>query len=428
MAATNKHSPKDIAALLASASCALTGIAASSTTFAGEDWDVNSAVMVYSESDSRVTALEPVLELKRKFDSETALTMKVVGDTLTGASPNGATPSDEAQTFSRPSGEGNYETQANETPLDDTFRDTRAQFSANWNAPISRDWAYSIGSYISAEHDYQSLGLNGTLSRYLNNKNTTLTLGLSASNDTIKAEGGMPNGLSSIANEKEGGDDSKTISDIMLGVTQVIDRHTIMQFNYGMSQSDGYLTDPYKFLSVIDDDSGTNYGGNYQVNGQNLYLYEKRPDSRTKQSLYWQAKRQLSNNDIVDVSYRYMWDDWGISSHTVETKYRFRFNHQYLEPQLRLYQQQAADFYKRYLTSSNYQDVNLASADYRLGDLTTYTVGLKYGYQFQDESEAYGKVSLYHQESSGDDGFGKLAQQELYPSMDAVMVTVGYRF
>ena len=428
MAATNKHSPKDIAALLASASCALTGMATSSTALAGEDWDINSAVMVYSESDSRVTALEPVLELKRKFYSETALTMKVVGDTLTGASPNGATPSDEAQTFSRPSGSGSYETSANETPLDDTFRDTRAQFSVNWNAPIGRDWAYSIGSNVSAEHDYQSLGLNGTLSHYLNNKNTTLTLGLSASNDTINPEGGIPNGLTSVAIEKEGGDDSKSISDIMLGVTQVIDRRTIMQLNYGISQSDGYQTDPYKFLSVIDSKAGENFGGNYQINGENLYLYEKRPDSRTKQSLYWQAKRQLSNNDIVDVSYRYMWDDWGISSHTIESKYRFRFNHQYLEPQLRLYQQSAADFYKRYLTSSDYQDVKFASADYRLGDLTSYTVGLKYGYHFQDESEAYGKVALYHQESSGDDGFGKLAKQELYPSMDAVIVTVGYRF
>ena len=425
MAAT-KQSPKDIALLLATASCALTGF--SSAAQAGENWDIDSAIMVYSESDSRVTAVEPVLDLKRKFDSETALTMKIVGDTLTGASPNGATPSGEAQTFSRPSGSGSYETPANSAPLDDTFRDTRGSFSINWNAPLGRDWAYSVGSYLSAEHDYQSLGVNGTLSRYLNNKNTTLTLGLSAASDTITPEGGVPVGLSNVTSSKAGSDETKALTDVMFGVTQVINRRTLMQFNYGIGQSDGYQTDPYKFLSVIDDNAGANYGGNYQVGGENQYVFEKRPDSRLKQTLFWQTKYQLSNNDIVDLSYRYMWDDWGVTSHTIESKYRFRFDHQYLEPQIRLYQQSAADFYQRYLTSSNYQSQDYASSDYRLGDMTSYTLGLKYGYLFEDDSEAYGKVALYHQESAGDNGFGKLTQQDLYPSMDAVMVTVGYRF
>lgn len=426
MAAT-KQSPKDIAALLATASCALTG-GFSAVAQAGENWDVDSALMVYSESDSRVTAVEPVLELKRKFDSETALTLRAVGDTLTGASPNGATPSSEAQTFSRPSGNGTYETAPNSDPLDDTFRDTRGSFSINYNAPLGRDWAYSVGSYLSAEHDYQSLGANGTLSRYLNNKNTTLTLGLSAASDTISPEGGVPVGLSTVTTAKDADDDSKILTDVMFGVTQVINRNTLMQFNYGLSQSDGYHTDPYKFLSVIDDNAGANYGGNYKVNGDNQYVYEKRPDSRLKQTLYWQTKYQLNNNDIIDLSYRFMWDDWGVTSHTLEGKYRFRFDNQYLEPQVRLYQQSAADFYQRYLTSSNYLSQDYASADYRLGDMTAYTLGLKYGYTFEDESEAYGKLALYHQESSGDEGFGKLKQQDLYPSMDAVMVTVGYRF
>ncbi|WP_245957879.1 DUF3570 domain-containing protein [Marinomonas piezotolerans] len=423
MAATKQRSPKDIATLLATASCALTaGI--SSNANAGENWDVDSALMVYSESDSRVSAIEPVLELKRKYDSETALTTKIVGDTLTGASPNGATPSDSTQTFSSPSGNGTYDVPPNTTPLDDTFRDTRGAFSINWNAPAGRDWAYSIGSHLSAEHDYQSVGINGSLSRYLNNKNTTLTLGLSASNDTINPEGGVPTGLSTINSAREKSDDSKSLTDALFGVTQVINRRTLMQFNYGVSQSSGYQTDPYKFLSVID----VNTGGNYQIAGENQYLFEKRPDSRLKQTVYWQTKYQLTNNDILDLSYRYMWDDWGVTSHTLETKYRFRFDHQYLEPQLRLYQQSAADFYQRYLTSNNYLSQDYASADYRLGDMTTYTLGLKYGYQFENSSEAYGKIALYHQDSTGNKGFGKLTSQDLYPSMDAIMVTLGYRF
>jgi len=40
----------------------------------------------------------------------------------------------------------------------------------------------------------------------------------------------------------------------------------------------------------------------------------------------------------------------------------------------------------------------------------------------------YTRVSLYHQESSGDKGYGKLATQELYPGLDAAMLIVGYKF
>jgi len=46
-------------------------------------------------------------------------------DTLTGASATGAVAQPNAQTFSRPSGDGQYTTSPNELPLDDTFRDTR---------------------------------------------------------------------------------------------------------------------------------------------------------------------------------------------------------------------------------------------------------------------------------------------------------------
>ncbi|MGP3427019.1 DUF3570 domain-containing protein, partial [Escherichia coli] len=80
------------------------------------------------------------------------------------------------------------------------------------------------------------------------------------------------------------------------------------------------------------------------------------------------------------------------------------------------------------LNSSDYTSTDFASADYRLGDLDTYTLGLKYGYKFADETEFYTRLSLYHQESSGDKGYGKLTTQELYPGLDAAMLILGYKF
>src|SRR5690606_26355842 len=110
------------------------------------------------------------------------------------------------------------------------------------------------------------------------------------------------------AASRDGSSDSKQIFDLLFGVTQVIDRNTLMQFNYSLSSSSGYLTDPYKVVSVIDDAAGANYGGNYADGLGNVYLYEERPDARLKHALFWQGKRQLQNGDIVDLSYRFMFD------------------------------------------------------------------------------------------------------------------------
>lgn len=427
--------------MLASAGCALlAGLPNQAQASELDNWDFDTATLIYAESDSRVTAAEPVISATRNFDSETKLNLKLAIDSLTGASPSGATPSDQAQTFARPSGRGQYDIKASEQPLDDTFRDGRVAFSAAWSTPINRDWAYSTGGYLSSEHDYQSLGVNGSVSRYLNQKNTTLTFGASFASDSIEPEGGLPVGLSAMAvpgsasfdqdfaKSRQGASDDKTITDFLVGVTQVINRRTLMQFNYSISASDGYLTDPYKIVSVIDDSAGDNYGGNYQSNGQNLYIYEQRPDTRLKQALYWQTKYQRENSDIIDFSYRFMFDDWGINSHTLDLKYRWQLGDHYLEPQLRWYSQSATDFYQRYTTASGYQNVDEISADYRLGDLDTYTLGMHYGYRMQGGSEVYARLAIYQQQSSGNKGFGKLTQQELYPDTTATMLTVGYKF
>ena len=50
--------------------------------------------------------------------------------------------------------------------------------------------------------------------------------------------------------------DSRNIIDLLFGVTQVIDRSSLFQVNLTLSESDGYMTDPYKIVSLVDDVSG----------------------------------------------------------------------------------------------------------------------------------------------------------------------------
>ena len=262
------------------------------------DWDVDSALLFYSESDSRVTAIEPVISAKKQLDTDESISLKLIVDVLTGASANGAVSSNTAQTFTRPSGKGSFTTAPGETPLDDTFHDTRYALSASWEMPLSRMDKLVLGGNISTEYDYTSIGASTLFAHDLEGRNTTLSAGLSVASDSINPEGDIPLafGVMQPAGEIQPRADSsetKTTFDILLGVTQVIDQNSLLQLNYSYSQADGYLTDPFKVISVVDPITGLPIIEDVATNLSQV-VYENRPDSRAKHSIFTQYKHSLA--------------------------------------------------------------------------------------------------------------------------------------
>ena len=233
-------------------------------------------------------------------------------------------------------------------------------------------------------------------------------------------------GLGNSANKR--GDESKDVTDFLIGLTQVINRHTIVQFNYSLSQSDGYLTDPYKVLSVVDPVTGNPVPGP-AGSGLYRYLYESRPDTRDKQSVFALLKRDF-NGDVFEASYRYMTDDWGVDSHTAELRYRFNFGtSRYLQPHVRFYQQTAADFYQTLLFAGAPLPA-YASADHRLGEFDGVTLGLKYGQATASGNEWSARVEYYTQSGNASPGaaVGTLANLDLYPDLNALIAQFSYKF
>lgn len=403
-----KKDPKSIRGTLAFATCSL--LAGASPANAGEKWEVDSAVLVYSEGNDRVSLVEPVVSLRKALGDDEYIGMRIVIDTLTGSSPNGAIPTDRVQTFTTPSGNSTYTVRPGETPLDPTFRDTRVALNGVWEKPLSERLKGVFTANASTEYDYQSMGVTATLARDFNNRNTTVSAGASFSFDIIDPVGGTPAGLTSMptfpaVKKTQGSSEDKTVTEILVGVTQVLNRRTLMQINYTHGLDDGYLTDPYKLLSIVDDTGS--------VSG---YRFEKRPDERTRQAVFWRALHQFSE-DVLDTSYRYYWDDWGVSSHTLDTRYRYELGGgHYLQPHLRLYQQGGADFYHYALAEGSLPAY--ASADYRLGDMTTTTFGLKYGRAVSKDKEYSMRVEYMNQ--SDDNG--------RFEDIDAIIVQASYFF
>lgn len=383
----------------------------------------------------RVSALETVVSLRKELREGQNLGLKIVYDALTGASGNGAVPSDVPQTFTGPSGGGSYSTPAGETPLDGTFKDTRVAASGTFEQSLGSDTRWTAGANFSTEYDYRSLGVSSSLARDFDKRNTTLSGGFSISWDTIDPVGGVPDPLAVMLAATGGGDDdrdddeeegeegdaeSKVIFDGLLSLTQIVNRSTVVMVAASVSHQSGYMTDPYKFVSIVDEAPGAGQGRPLE------HRYERRPDRRTKKSLFAEAKHHFGH-DMIDLSYRYLWDDWGVTSHTAELRYRWALPKGHvLQPHLRAYRQEAASFYHRFLTASDPLPT-YASADYRLGKMDAVTLGLKYARPIGPSTVSV-RVEGYKQLSrdNGDEAIGVLRDMDLYPAVDAVMVHLGF--
>ena len=442
---------KPIGASLAAATCGLLGALPAAPAAAQEvgDWDIDSSLLLYGEDNDRVKDVSLDIAIHRALEEDRSFNLNFTVDSLTGATPNGAAPTNEPQTFTGASSGKSYTVPAGEVPLDPSFLDTRIAGSANWQQGFGEASRWNVGLTFSDEYDYSHIGANARLEHDFNLKNTTVYLGVAYGQDEINPVGGAPVPLTPLPGpsdtpggegEGEGEDDgggggpsqSKDVTDLLVGVTQILSRRSLLELSFSYGRSSGYLNDPYKILSVVDPVTGLpaytdQFPGALGIRSF-LYLYENRPDSRSKQSAFAEW-RYAFDRDSMAVNFRYMTDDWGVRSETAEARYRWNINDRsYLEPNLRYYTQTAADFYHTVLFIDR-PVPQFASADYRLADLDAYTVGFKYGH-LTDRGEFSVRLEYYKQEGTPSPGsaVGELANHELILPMQAVIAQFGYRF
>ncbi len=437
---------------LIAASCALLGATAAraqeptvADTDSGQgDWTLESALAYYHESNGRIQAIEPIVNLRKDDGSGNTLNIDFTYDSLSGSSPNGALTSNRPQTFASPSGTSLsaipqtyttasgqvvsssapiYTTAPGQLPADPNYRDQRIALGAGWQIPLDRLTLGSFGGKLSYEHDFLSLTANAGIARDFNQKNTTVSLGLNEEVDSIHPIGGAPVAGSDYALFEKTGSKSKNGTGVLAGVTQIMTRAWISEFNLSVDRFTGYLNDPYKIISVLDA-TGTTSG----------YLYEKRPDVRLRKSAFLENRVGFDRASVA-LALRYMSDDWGVHSETAQLRLRWwnTDRDRYLEPTARWYRQSAADFYTPWVDAgASY--LSYASSDSRLGAFHALTYGLKYGAKLDDALDQPGsefsvRVELYQQTVDERRAApAALAGVDLYPGLRALLVQVSFSY
>ena len=329
-------------------------------------WQLDATGLLYSEQ-SRTSVVEPIGRITRLFQSGQTLSAQLAIDAMTGASPTGERPSLQTQTVTSASGTTTHA--VGEVPTK-TFKDLRGAGELNWGFPAGTLFQGGANAHYSREQDYESIGAGGSASLDVLHRLVTLTVGGGYNKDQVFPVGGTPIPLVDASTPRAPGRNAKDVGSWLVGLSRVVSRRWLMGGNLTLTRESGYLTEPYKVISLIDPATDLSQA----------LLTESRPSTRDRRAALASAVYHQDAN-ILYLEYRYYWDDWRVRSHTIDGRYLIALpGGTHLTPHLRLYTQDAAEFYAPKL-DLNAPLPEFASSDYRLGPLNGVTFGASYGFQ-----------------------------------------------
>lgn len=337
----------------------------------------NYSYQLYQEDSDRIRVESHYIRGQIDIDDATSFRFQWLNDAISGASPTGALP-------------------GGSQPFLSDVEDVRTGILGALSRQFG-DHRVELEMSRSTEHDYTSNGFALSDALELNQKNTTLSFGINYLNDTVSIPL-LP-------------DDKKQSWDFFTGVSQIIDKDTIISANLTLGYAQGYLNDPYKVVQrneIVQIPDGAD--GFIDLPVTNLYR-ENRPDSRLREVLQFEGTHYINKADgALDAILRFTHDDYGILSETAQLEWRQNLgSHFQAIPFFRFYHQNAADFYMRTLnglsltTPANVPDGSGPnySADYRLSSFDAVSLGLRLRYQINDNFSATAAYERYSMVGSG---------------------------
>jgi len=312
----------------------------------------------WNEDDNRIEVRSWYAEAETNLGEKWGLDVVGLVDHITGATPIGRPPTNDPDEW-----------------LAYLEEERRAGIVTLSRKADDYDFSFEFG--LSHEPDYLSRNYAARLARSFASETLTLNAGFSYLDDVVDSN--VPGGPGL-------GNQSKRTPELMVGVHRILGPKATVSLNFTYGQPDGYLSDPYKQISLTE----ILFPGDPTREREEIFLYpENRPNERHTFAAYLESTRFFEKlNGSLETSYRFFADDTDLTGHTVEVQWFQRLGEKFvLRPIFRFHQQNSPDFYRTKLDNTGIIPVAQPtgagphySADYRLSDLRTLTYGIKFTY------------------------------------------------
>lgn len=247
----------------------------------------------------------------------------------------------------------------------------------------------------SSENDYTSDFFNLDGRWDINDKLTTLAAGFGFASDQVWAVTNV--GKNQHQRVPGVGGDKSTFQSL-LGITQVLDKNSLLQANLTYTHGEGYLADPYKYALVVDPGPAVVCDPEYAYT-LSCYTLDSRPSNRDQFNVLLRYVRDFPelNAAALHFDYRFYTDTWDISAHTFEAAWHQPvYEGWILVPHVRYYSQSAAEFYQPYFQTA--RSDGHYSTDYRMADFGAVSGGAQLHKEFLDRLRVAAAVDFYKRE------------------------------
>jgi len=356
----------------------------------------------YDEQDGRIDVESHYLDYEHRWGA-TSASLRLAVDSLSGETPSGVP----SETDERGWDFVNIE-------------DERRVAVATIEHEIN-DYTLTFEYAHSKEDDYRSNAVTAKVSREFNQKNTTLTGGVSFAFDEVLA--------TDFTNIFENED--KDTLDVSVGLSQILTPNTLFDLTLGYGRSRGFLADPYRRISQDESQIIAGPFGPIEIEGPFEY-----PENRPNEQHRFMAKASVRHyfeevDGALKLSYRFYANSDSVEGHTAELKWIQQVTEEVsVTPYLRYYQQSGADYYYPTLTGTGIRGTGLTdgsgpnySADYRVSKLEALTYGVRVAWDVRSDLTLDLQLERYEM-----NGLDSETPASFFPTANVVSVGAQWRF
>ncbi len=220
----------------------------------------------------------------------------------------------------------------------------------------------SLAYTTSEENDFSAKSVHLGISQDMFGDLTTLSMGYSRGDDTVRK----------IVNTETGkildpnfGEEPAERQNFRLGVTQILTKNFLVDLGFELITDSGFLNNPYRQVRFAD----------------NTFDFEVYPNTRSSQAVALRAKYYLPYRAAVYGELRHFNDTWGIIASSYEIGYTHPLKSGWVfDLKFRNYEQSRADFYSDLFPQPGAQ--NFMARDKELSTFNNQTLGLTVSYEF----------------------------------------------